>query len=95
MNKLIYVSVQVTFTSLDLILHTEALLSAMNFLSTALSAGSVSSLERETKTKTEDKMMSTKPSQYNAHDKLEFLPSISVVKTCHVMFPVSCSDVAC
>lgn len=94
-NKVIYNSVQVTFTSLDLILHTEALLSAISFLSAALSSGSVSSLERETRTNTEDKMMSTKSSQYNTHNKLKFLPRISVVKTCDVVFPVSFSGAAC
>ncbi|XP_036950284.1 vacuolar protein sorting-associated protein 13C isoform X4 [Acanthopagrus latus] len=52
--------VNVTFTSLDLMLHTEALLSAINFLSAALSFGSVPSPEREIRPKTEDKMVSTK-----------------------------------
>ncbi|XP_074521688.1 intermembrane lipid transfer protein VPS13C isoform X2 [Halichoeres trimaculatus] len=52
--------INVTFTSLDLMLHTEALLSAMNFLSAALSSGSVSSPEKEIKSKTEDKTVSAK-----------------------------------
>ncbi|KAG7239597.1 hypothetical protein INR49_028749 [Caranx melampygus] len=40
--------INVTFTSLDFMLHTEALLSAINFMSAALSSGSMSSVERET-----------------------------------------------
>ncbi|KAM6950364.1 intermembrane lipid transfer protein VPS13C [Lycodopsis pacificus] len=44
--------ISVTFTSLDLMLHTEALLSAINFLSAALSSGSVASPEREIRLKT-------------------------------------------
>ncbi|KAM9366322.1 intermembrane lipid transfer protein VPS13C [Symphorus nematophorus] len=52
--------INVTFTSLDLMLHTEALLSAINFLSVALSSGSVSSPERDIKPKTEDKTVSAK-----------------------------------
>ncbi|XP_041804195.1 vacuolar protein sorting-associated protein 13C isoform X2 [Chelmon rostratus] len=52
--------INVTFTSLDLMLHTEALLSAINFLSAALSFGSLSSPEREIRPKTEDKTMSAK-----------------------------------
>lgn len=55
---------QVTFTSLDLMLHTEALLSAINFMSAALSSGSVSPVERETSLRTEDKTVSAKSSQY-------------------------------
>ncbi|CAK6982133.1 vacuolar protein sorting-associated protein 13C isoform X1 [Scomber scombrus] len=43
--------INVTFTSLDLMLHTEALLSAINFLSAALSSGSVSSPEEEIRLK--------------------------------------------
>ncbi|XP_056600170.1 intermembrane lipid transfer protein VPS13C isoform X4 [Triplophysa dalaica] len=43
----------VMFSSLDLMLHTEALLSTMDFLSAALSSSSVPSTERENK-KTED-----------------------------------------
>uniref|UniRef100_A0A8P4GHH0 Vacuolar protein sorting-associated protein 13C n=1 Tax=Dicentrarchus labrax TaxID=13489 RepID=A0A8P4GHH0_DICLA len=50
----------VTFTSLDLMLHTEALLSTINFLSAALLSGSVSSPEREIRPKTEDKTVSAK-----------------------------------
>ncbi|XP_029354917.1 vacuolar protein sorting-associated protein 13C isoform X2 [Echeneis naucrates] len=52
--------INVTFTSLDFTLHTEALLSAINFLSVVLSSGSVPSLERESKMKTEDKTVSAK-----------------------------------
>ncbi|XP_076592336.1 intermembrane lipid transfer protein VPS13C isoform X4 [Chaetodon auriga] len=52
--------INVTFTSLDLMLHTEALLSAINFLSAALSSGRVSSPEREIRLKTEGKTVSTK-----------------------------------
>ncbi|XP_027143245.1 vacuolar protein sorting-associated protein 13C isoform X3 [Larimichthys crocea] len=51
--------INVTFTSLDLMLHTEALLSAINFLSAALSSSSVSS-EREIRPKMEDKTVSAK-----------------------------------
>ncbi|KAM7405560.1 hypothetical protein PAMP_000001 [Pampus punctatissimus] len=52
---------KVTFSSLDLMLHTEALLSAVNFLSAALSSGSVSSPEKEIRMKTDDsKSMSAK-----------------------------------
>ncbi|CAJ1049975.1 vacuolar protein sorting-associated protein 13C isoform X3 [Xyrichtys novacula] len=52
--------INVTFTSLDLMLHTEALLSTMNFLSAVLSSVSVSSPEKEIKSKTEDKTVSAK-----------------------------------
>ncbi|XP_065808670.1 intermembrane lipid transfer protein VPS13C isoform X5 [Labrus bergylta] len=52
--------INVTFTSLDLMLHTEALLSSMNFISAALSSASVSSPEREIRPKTEDKTVSAK-----------------------------------
>ncbi|XP_040904460.1 vacuolar protein sorting-associated protein 13C isoform X1 [Toxotes jaculatrix] len=50
----------VTFASLDLMLHTEALLSAINFLSAALLSDSVSPTEREIKPRTEDKTASAK-----------------------------------
>lgn len=57
-----------TFTSLDVMLHTEALLSAINFLSTALSSGGgVPSPEKEVRPKTEDKTVSAKSSQYHPH----------------------------
>ncbi|KAM3877457.1 intermembrane lipid transfer protein VPS13C [Diretmus argenteus] len=46
--------INVTFTSLDLLLHTEALLSAINFLSASLSSGSLPSPEREPKPKAEE-----------------------------------------
>ncbi|XP_015199108.2 intermembrane lipid transfer protein VPS13C isoform X2 [Lepisosteus oculatus] len=39
--------IDVTFTSLDLMLHTESLLSTINFLSTALSARNLTSSDRE------------------------------------------------
>ncbi|XP_056226494.1 intermembrane lipid transfer protein VPS13C isoform X5 [Seriola aureovittata] len=52
--------INVTFTSLDFMLHTEALLSTINFLSAALSSSSMSSVERATKLKTEDKIVSAK-----------------------------------
>ncbi|KAM6942753.1 intermembrane lipid transfer protein VPS13C [Xenentodon cancila] len=52
--------INVTFTSLDVMLHTEALLSAINFLTAALSSGSVPSLERDARQKTEDKTESAK-----------------------------------
>ena len=58
---------QVTFTSLDFMLHTEALLSAINFLSAALSFGSMSSTKKEIKPKTEDKPVSAKSGQYSIH----------------------------
>lgn len=57
-----FVSFKVTFTSLDLMLHTEALLSAINFLSVALSSDNI---DREIRPKIEDKMLSTKSSQQN------------------------------
>lgn len=68
LNKSLPVSVcvglQVTFTSLDLMLHTEALLSAINFLSTALSSGSsMPSSGRDIRLKTEDRTVSAKSSQ--------------------------------
>uniref|UniRef100_UPI003AAD81DF intermembrane lipid transfer protein VPS13C n=1 Tax=Centroberyx gerrardi TaxID=166262 RepID=UPI003AAD81DF len=50
--------INVTFTSLDLLLHTEALLSAINFLSASLSPGSPPSPERENRPKTEESKMS-------------------------------------
>lgn len=56
-----------TFTSLNLMLHTEALLSAINFLSAALSSGNMPSIKKEVKTKTEDKTVSARSSQYNTH----------------------------
>ncbi|XP_071369482.1 intermembrane lipid transfer protein VPS13C-like, partial [Centroberyx affinis] len=50
--------INVTFTSLDLLLHTEALLSAINFLSASLSPGTPPSPERENRPKTEESKMS-------------------------------------
>lgn len=58
-------SPQVIFTSLDLVLHTEALLSAVNFLSAALASHDVSLPEKETRTKTEHKTVSSKSGQCN------------------------------
>ncbi|XP_068186348.1 intermembrane lipid transfer protein VPS13C isoform X2 [Antennarius striatus] len=52
--------INVTFTSLDLILHTEALLSAINFLSATLSSGGFPSPDKDVKLKTEDKTVSAK-----------------------------------
>ncbi|XP_059213226.1 intermembrane lipid transfer protein VPS13C isoform X2 [Centropristis striata] len=52
--------INVMFTSLDLMLHTEALLSAINFLSAALSSDRAASPERDIRPKTEDKTPSTK-----------------------------------
>ncbi|XP_047435908.1 vacuolar protein sorting-associated protein 13C isoform X3 [Mugil cephalus] len=52
--------VNVTFTSLDLMLHTEALLSAINFLSTALSSGMVPSSGRDARLQMEGKTTSAK-----------------------------------
>lgn len=49
-----------SFTSLDVILHSEALLSAINFLSLALSNGTVG---RDNRPAAEDQL-STKSSQY-------------------------------
>ncbi|KAG7254044.1 hypothetical protein CRUP_006971, partial [Coryphaenoides rupestris] len=53
----------VTFTSLDLLLHTEALLSTINFLSATLSSGSLPSPERDPRPRTDDpsKDVSAKP----------------------------------
>ncbi|MED6232098.1 hypothetical protein ATANTOWER_021188, partial [Ataeniobius toweri] len=52
--------IHVTFTSLDVMLHTEALLSAVNFLSSSLSSSSMPSAEKEVCLKTEEKMASAK-----------------------------------
>ncbi|MEQ2232649.1 hypothetical protein ILYODFUR_013655 [Ilyodon furcidens] len=56
--------IHVTFTSLDVMLHTEALLSAVNFLSSSLSSSSMPYAEKEVCLKTEEKMASAKSSQY-------------------------------
>ncbi|XP_060923538.1 intermembrane lipid transfer protein VPS13C isoform X1 [Limanda limanda] len=50
----------VTFTSLNFLLHTEALLSAIDFLSTALMSDSVMSSDRDVKPKTDEKTPSAK-----------------------------------
>lgn len=55
-------SLQVTFTSLDVMLHTEALLSALNFLSTALSSSSMPSSEKNLLPKAEERTASAKSS---------------------------------
>ncbi|XP_055363331.1 intermembrane lipid transfer protein VPS13C isoform X2 [Betta splendens] len=52
--------IDVTFTSLDVMLHTEALLSAINFLSASVSSGSTSSTEEEVKAKTVDRTVSAR-----------------------------------
>lgn len=52
---------QVSFTSMDFILHSEALLSTINFLSVALSSGNT---DREIRSVAEDQMLATKSSQY-------------------------------
>ncbi|XP_068617083.1 intermembrane lipid transfer protein VPS13C [Brachionichthys hirsutus] len=52
--------IKVTFTSLDLVLHTEALLSAIDFLSATLSSGGFPSPETDVRPKTEDKTASAK-----------------------------------
>uniref|UniRef100_A0A1A8GA63 Vacuolar protein sorting 13 homolog C n=1 Tax=Nothobranchius korthausae TaxID=1143690 RepID=A0A1A8GA63_9TELE len=52
--------ISVTFATLDVVLHTEALLSAVNFLSTALSSGSVPSPEKEVQPKAHEKTASTR-----------------------------------
>ncbi|KAG7468238.1 hypothetical protein MATL_G00140800 [Megalops atlanticus] len=46
--------INVTFSSLDLMLHTEALLSTINFLSAALSSGGAPSPDKEQRMKVED-----------------------------------------
>ncbi|KAJ4923404.1 hypothetical protein JOQ06_000737, partial [Pogonophryne albipinna] len=50
----------VVFSSLDLMLHSEALLSAIDFLSATLSSGRKSSPERDIRMKTDDKTPSAK-----------------------------------
>ncbi|KAG9352350.1 hypothetical protein JZ751_020763 [Albula glossodonta] len=51
--------INVTFSSLDLMLHTEALLSTINFLSAALSSGGTPSPEREQRMRAEDGRISS------------------------------------
>lgn len=63
-------SLQVIFTSLDLVLHTEALLSAVNFLSAALSSHDVSLPEKETRARTEQRTVSSKSGQCNTHTRV-------------------------
>lgn len=55
--------VQVSFTSLDVVLHSEALLSAVNFLSLALWSGTAG---RETRPAAEGHMLAPKSSQYQS-----------------------------
>ncbi|XP_072235878.1 intermembrane lipid transfer protein VPS13C isoform X2 [Leuresthes tenuis] len=52
--------VNVTFTSLDVMLHTEALLSVMNSLSMALSPGGMASPDRDARLNSEDRTVSAK-----------------------------------
>ncbi|XP_037550881.1 vacuolar protein sorting-associated protein 13C [Nematolebias whitei] len=52
--------INVTFTSLDVMLHTEALLSALNFLSTILSSSSMLSSEKNLLPKAEERTVSAK-----------------------------------
>ncbi|KAI4789321.1 hypothetical protein KUCAC02_035316, partial [Chaenocephalus aceratus] len=52
--------INVVFSSLDLMLHSEALLSAIDFLSATLSSGRKSSPERDIRMKTDDKTPSAK-----------------------------------
>lgn len=54
------------FSSLDLMLHTEALLSTMDFLSAALSNSSLPSPERESK-KSEDMRTTSAKSSKHTH----------------------------
>ncbi|XP_036442421.1 vacuolar protein sorting-associated protein 13C isoform X5 [Colossoma macropomum] len=53
-------SIDVKFSSLDLMLHTEALLSTMDFLSAAMSSSSLPSPEKESKRSEETRTSSTK-----------------------------------
>ncbi|KAM9409075.1 intermembrane lipid transfer protein VPS13C isoform 2-T2 [Pholidichthys leucotaenia] len=52
--------IDVMFSSLDVMLHTEALLSAINFLSMALLSDRPTSSERDVRVKTEDRLVPTK-----------------------------------
>lgn len=53
------------FSSLDVLLHTQALLSAANFLSMSLSSSSsVPPEEKDVRLKTEDKMATSRSSKY-------------------------------
>lgn len=70
---------QVMFSSLDLMLHTEALLSTMDFLSAALSNSSLPSPERENK-KTED--MRTTSAKSSKHTQLHILGDIQLKVHC-------------
>uniref|UniRef100_A0A3Q2C8L3 Vacuolar protein sorting 13 homolog C n=1 Tax=Cyprinodon variegatus TaxID=28743 RepID=A0A3Q2C8L3_CYPVA len=63
-------SLQVTFSSLDVTLHTQALLSAVNFLSSSLSSGSAAPAEKDIQLKTEEKTPSVKPSQYLSYSEV-------------------------
>lgn len=65
-------------------LHTEALLSAINFLSTALSSGSgVPSPEKEVRPKTEDKTVSAKSSQYHTHPHTQCASDLKLSVMCY------------
>uniref|UniRef100_A0A8K9UVB2 Vacuolar protein sorting 13 homolog C n=1 Tax=Oncorhynchus mykiss TaxID=8022 RepID=A0A8K9UVB2_ONCMY len=58
----------VTFTSLDLLLHTEALLSTIDFLSSALSSGSLPPSPEEPKQKSEESTALASPSDGDVVD---------------------------
>lgn len=77
-------------------LHTEALLSAINFLSTALSSGGgVPSPEKEVRPKTEDKTVSAKSSQYHTHPPTHTM-CVWLKTQRHVLFfSCSCPGVTC
>lgn len=65
-------------------LHTEALLSAINFLSTALSSGDgVPSPEKEVRPKTEDKTVSAKSSQYHTHPHTQCASDLKLSVMCY------------
>ncbi|XP_028257848.1 vacuolar protein sorting-associated protein 13C isoform X2 [Parambassis ranga] len=65
--------INVTFTSLDLMLHTEALLSAINFLSTVLSSSSMPSTDMDVQLKTEDKTVSAMSTTLVSHADSEVI----------------------
>lgn len=53
------------FSSLDVLLHTQALLSAANFLSMSLSSSSsMTPAEKDVRLKTEDKMATSRSGEY-------------------------------
>lgn len=87
-------SLQVIFTSLDLVLHTEALLSAVNFLSAAISSHDVSLPEKETRTRMEHKTVSSKSSQCNTHTRTHTHTHSRVFNVDNGR-PVSCTAATC